>query len=224
MRIVRIACVVIAIGVIGCVRSAEERKPATDSASTALFSGKDLSGWTFVSQEEGADPAKTWMVKEGVIQCAGKPIGYMRTIAPYENYRLRFEWRWPAGEGGNSGVMLHMQEPDKVWPKSIEGQLQHEHAGDLWVIDGSDFKEHTNPDDRRVPKKQPHNEKPLGEWNQYEIVCSGDSITLIVNGIEQNKATECNITKGFIGFQSEGVPIEFRNLRLEPLRPSTHAE
>ncbi|NIA15590.1 MAG: DUF1080 domain-containing protein, partial [Nitrospiraceae bacterium] len=133
-----------------------------------------------------------------------------------ENYRLTLEWRWPDG-AGNSGVLLHIHEPDAVWPKAIEGQLQSGHAADFWVIGGTDFKEHTNKNDRRVIKRKRSNEKPLGEWNQYEIVCKGNTIRLYVNGLLQNSATETTVTKGYIGLQSEGTPIEFRNIILEPL-------
>jgi hypothetical protein len=33
----------------------------------------------------------------------------------------------------------------------------------------------------------------------------------------QNRATETNIAKGYIGLQSEGVPIQFRAIELERL-------
>jgi hypothetical protein len=62
-----------------------------------------------------------------------------------------------------------------------------------------------------------HNEKPLGEWNHYEAVCDGDTIRLTINGLLQNVATECTVTKGYIGLQSEGTPIQFRTIVLEPL-------
>ena len=62
------------------------------------------------------------------------------------------------------------------------------------------------------------NEKKPGEWNTYEIVCKGDTMEVTVNGLLQNKATGVSIRKGFIGFQSEGVPIVFRNIKLTPLK------
>jgi len=189
---------------------------AADTKSVALFNGKDFTGWKLFLPDENADPANTWSVKDGVIHCTGSPVGYMRTEKEYENYRLRVEWRFP-GSPGNSGVLLHVQGDDMVWPKSIEAQLQHEHAGDIWVIGGTTFKEHTDKSNRRVLKKEKSSEKPVGEWNQYEIICRGDTITLHVNGVLQNEATECTVTKGTIGLQSEGAPIEFRNIVLEPL-------
>ena len=181
-----------------------------------LFNGKDFTGWKLFIPDENVDPATVWEVRDGGVHCNGKPAGYMRTTKEYENYRLKLEWRWP-GRGGNSGVLLHIHLPDKVWPKSIEGQLASGHAADFWVIDGTDFKEHTNKDDRRVPKRKKSSEKPLGEWNQYEIFCKDNVIRLHINGLLQNVATDTTVNKGYIGLQSEGAPIQFRNITLEPL-------
>jgi len=182
-----------------------------------LFNGNNLEGLHAVSEMEDSKPEETWTVEEGgVLACSGYPKGYIRTTEKYRDYRLRYEWRWP-GEPGNNGVLLHIQEPDEVWPKSIEGQGQHGHAGDIWVIGGATFKEHPGYPDRRVVKSEASTEKPLGEWNQYIIICKGDTIRLYVNGVLQNTATECTVTEGYIGWQSEGAPIEFRNITIEPL-------
>ncbi|HPO13252.1 MAG TPA: DUF1080 domain-containing protein [Candidatus Hydrogenedentes bacterium] len=190
--------------------------------SVTLFNGKDFTGWKLFLPDAKADPAKTWSVKDGVVLCTGNPAGYMRTETPYENYRLRVEWRWPK-DGGNSGVLLHIQEGDAVWPKSIEAQLHSGDAGDFWVIGGTEFKEHAEQGSKRVEGRRTlklgaSSEKPLGEWNQYEITCKGNSITVKVNGVAQNLASDCTVTKGFIGLQSEGAPVEFRNIILEPLK------
>ena len=192
--------------------------PAAESqAKVMLFNGKDLSGWyRFLDGDANPDQTNTWTVSDGIVHCSGKPAGYIRTTTQYSHYKLSFEYRF-AGESGNGGVLLHIQLPDQVWPKSIESQILDQHAGDYFVIAGSEFKEHTTPDDRRVPKGQPSSEKPLGEWNTYEIVCDKNTITAIINGVVQNRATETNIAKGYIGLQSEGVPLDFRNIVLEPL-------
>jgi hypothetical protein len=182
------------------------------TGKTPLFNGKDLSGLTPVP----ADATDTWSVQNGVLRCSGTPTGYLRTQAVYENYRMRLQWRWPGG-GGNNGVLLHIQPPDEVWPKSIEAQLEAQHAGDIWVIGGADFREHIDKSIRRVPKQEESSEKALGEWNEYLIECRGDTIKLFVNGILQNVATECTIQRGHIGLQSEGTPIEFREWTIEPL-------
>lgn len=190
---------------------------ARPQAKVMLFNGRDFSGWhRYLDGGANADQTGTWTISDGILRCSGKPAGYIRTTDEYENYKLTFEYRF-AGESGNGGVLLHIQPPDQVWPKSIEAQILDQNAGDFFVIAGSEFKEHTDPEDRRVPKSQPSSEKPLGQWNTYEIVCDNNTITLFVNGVMQNRATETNIQRGYIGLQSEGVPLEFRNIILEPL-------
>lgn len=191
--------------------------PAAASGCVMLFNGKDLTGLMGFIPDSKVDPATVWSVKDGVIHCAGNPAGYLRTTEKYANYRLCFQWRWAGESGGNSGCLMHIQDKDEVWPKSIESQLQSEQAGDFWVIGGADFKEHTNKDDRRVPKRQPHNEKPIGEWNQMMVLCDGDTIQVAVNGVLQNVATDVTLEEGYIGWQSEGTPIEFRCICLTPL-------
>ena len=70
---------------------------------------------------------------------------------------------------------------------------------------------------RKVARSRPSSEKPVGEWNTYEIICSGDTATLLVNGVLQNRATKIGASGGHIALQSEGAAIEFRNIRLTPL-------
>lgn len=187
----------------------------TPREQTPLFNGRDLSGWVFFLRDKDVDPMTVWSVSDGVIHCTGKPSGYMRTEADYANYKLHVEWRWP-GEAGNSGVLVHMSEPDTVWPRSIECQLMSGNAGDFWVIGGTDFKEHVDKSKRRVVKKAESSEKPPGQWNTYEIVCRGNTIRVFVNGVLQNEATETTVSSGKICLQSEGKPVEFRNIYVEP--------
>ena len=112
-----------------------------------------------------------------------------------------------------------MVGPDKVWPKSVEAQLANRSAGDIWNIDKFPMK--VDPDrtkGRHTRKMHPTNEKPQGEWNLYEIILKGGDLTLKVNGLVQNTATEVEEVPGAIGLQSEGAPIEYRNIRLIPLK------
>ena len=92
----------------------------------------------------------------------------------------------------------------------------HGHQGDFWVIDGTTFNEHKGIAGRHVPSKVPSNEKPLGEWNTYEIICKGDTIKALVNGKPMNQATGCTVNAGYICIQSEGGAWELRKATLEP--------
>ena len=140
----------------------------------------------------------------------------MRTEKDYRDYKLTVEWRYT--KSGNSGVLVHTQEPDKVWPKSIECQGQFGNQGDFITIDGTEFKEQKAAGNRRVVKRGESNEKPVGEWNTYEIVCAGNTIKVYVNGRLMNEATECSVSSGSICIQSEGGQHEVRKVFLEPLK------
>ena len=191
--------------------------------SEALFNGKDLSNWTWVSDQENSKMADVWSVQDGILRCAGRPRGYLHASkSDYRDYVLAVEWRWPEGSrGGNNGVLVHTSKPGAlgVWPKSIEVQLASGNAGDFWVIgtelDVSD--EPSRKKDRRHLNLTDDSEKPIGQWNRMEITCRGAEIVVNVNGDLVNHATHCNVTEGAISLQSEGAPIEFRKVELRPL-------
>jgi len=67
------------------------------------------------------------------------------------------------------------------------------------------------------PKFEPSSEKPAGEWNTLEITCSKDNLEILVNGVLQNKASRLSVSSGSICLQSEGGPMQFRNIYLEYL-------
>jgi hypothetical protein len=187
----------------------------TPTGKIELFDGKTLSGWTFISAGTNLPAASIWSVTNGVILCQGKPNGYARMLTRYRNYQLHVEWRWPDGPG-NSGVFLHLNPPDKVWPYCFEGQLLAGNAGELRMNGGSRLAGF-DPQTRSVPRQQASSEKPTGEWNSYDIVCRGNSITVRVNGVLQNEVTGTSVDAGTIGLQAEGAPVEFRNIILDKL-------
>jgi len=198
-----------------------EQKPSSDIITPAekfqLWNGIDFTGWKLYIPDETVDVNSVWTIVDGVIHCTGIPSGYIRTEKNYTNYKLSLEWRWPA-EPGNSGVLLHMSEPDKIWPKSIEAQLKSGNAGDFWLIDGTEINEHVDKSSRRVARPNESSEKPPGEWNTYEIACSENIIRVRINGIEQNVSTGTSVQMGKICLQSEGKPVQFRNIYLEPVQ------
>ena len=182
-----------------------------------LFDGKDLTGWT-ACLPEGGKMADVWSVKDGVLICKGNPVGYIRTEADYTNYVLKLEWRFdPARGAGNSGVLLRVVGEDKVWPRSVEAQLQSGNAGDFWNIDEFPMKVDLARTRGRNTKKTHFAELPIGEWNEYEIIVDGGSVRLNVNGELLNEAWDVWETPGKIALQSEGAEIHFRNIRLAPI-------
>lgn len=200
--------------------------PVTPKEKIELFNGKDTTGWVKFIPEDKPDENKqwaedkVWSVKDGVLRCEGTPNGYIRTEESYANYKLHVEWRWPE-KAGNSGVLLHRAGIDKVWPMCIEAQLMNQSAGDFWMMSNATLE----VDGKQVgpkkfagsKKKGDANEKPDGEWNSYDIICNGGDIKLIVNGKVLNGGIKANPSSGAICLQSEGAPIEFRNIVLGPL-------
>lgn len=193
-----------------------KNREKTERSSIILFNGKDLSNWTFKLKDPAVDPSEVFTVQNGVIHITGSPFGYMRTKESYSDYKLHVEWRWPV-EPTNSGVFVHGQQPDTIWLRCIECQLQAGNAGDFVCMNGADMNERTNKSKLSVKKMTASSEKPAGEWNTMEVVCKTNTIEVSVNGVLQNKATNVNINKGSICLQSEGKDIEFRNVYLTNL-------
>lgn len=185
-----------------------------DSNKASLFNGKDLNGWVCVVDSASDVPAsEVFGVVDGNIRIEGNPFGYMRTHKKYGDYRLHVEWRW-IGEGTNSGIFQRVQGDDKVWPTAVECQLKAGRAGDFVMLGGAKIAEVECVGDFPVKDRVADEcEKAVGEWNEADIVCTGGKITVYINGELQNEATS-EYKNGYIALQSEGGPIEFRNIYL----------
>ena len=185
-----------------------------------LFNGTNFYGWTFCMKND-AVPMLTWSVTNGVVHCTGKPTGYLRTTQTYGNYVVTVEWRFVkvAPKADNPGVLVHMQLPDKVWPMCVQNQGKSGRQGDLFVMAGAECKEHKGMDaNTPVPMRGKSVEKIVGEWDTNVTVCAGNNVKAIINGKLMNEITQCTVTSGFIGIQSEGGEIEIRKVFLEPLK------
>jgi len=187
--------------------------------TSELFNGKDLSNWNFVVDGNKAAPDRVFTVKDGVIVIQGEPFGYMYTKKKYGNYTLELEWSW-IGNATNSGIFFLIAEPTNPFPNGIECQLKAGNAGDLVLLGGSDLAEYKLPEgvvERPafpvVKKINDSNEKPVGQWNKAKIEVNDGKITVYINGALQNKGTNL-VKEGYIGIQSEGGPLQFRNLKL----------
>jgi len=207
--------------------------PVAAADFVPLFNGKDLTGWTATLRppkdkpDAKPDPKDTWSATDGVLVCTGKPNGYLATAKEYGDYTLTLKWRYPAdAKAPNSGVLLHLAGPDKVWPNSVEVQLKGGFAGDLWRNADADGKmpaldvdakrkDAADKTDRHFLRLAGADfEKPLGEWNECEIACDGGAIAVTVNGKKANVATGGTLKAGRIGLQSEGSAVEFRDIAI----------
>jgi hypothetical protein len=186
-----------------------------------LFNGTNFDGFTFCMREN-ADPMKTWSVTNGVIHCNGSAIGYFRTQKSFRDYVVTVEWRflYVTPKKNNTGVLVHMQLPDEVWPPCVQNQGKSGRQGDLFVMSGAECKEHLalgKDASTPVPLRGTPNEKNVGEWNTNVTICAGNNIKAIINGKLLNEISECTVTNGFVGIQSEGADFEIRKMYLTPL-------
>ena len=212
-----VALVASALLITGCKKT-QPSGAITPTAKTELFNGKDTVGWVVHPAETSKE---TWSIKDGILACTGKPSGFLRTEKSYKQYRFTVEWRFT--KTGNTGVVVHMTPPDAVWPKSIECQGMHKNQGDFYfwngatLTGGTELKDKTGKIRGYRLGKQLDAEKPAGEWNTFTTVCDGNTVTILVNGKEVNKATGTNLAEGFIGLQVEGGAFEVKRCTLEPL-------
>jgi hypothetical protein len=194
-------------------------------ARSPLWNGRDLKGWTFYANDPKVDAKAAVQIRGGVMRFDTPAWGYIKTERIYSDYHLHVEWRWPDGsvENANSGIMLHTHGPDTIWPLCFEAQLKTTNAGQV-VGMGLDIPAAPLLNNRkRAPRFVPQSEVPVGGWNEYEIYSRGDRIEVYVNGALQNNVDQLPVRAGQIALQMEGFPIEFRNVWLEPLAPSSAA-
>jgi hypothetical protein len=190
-----------------------------------LFNGQDLDNWNIIVGSEDGEPKDLFYVEDGLMNTIGDPFGYIRTKESYSNYKLHLEWRWTE-EPSNSGVLLNVQGPELIFPHCVEAQLMHGKAGDFVLmgkgaaITVKDSTYLVTSEERRylaIPKFEESSENPAGEWNSYDITSKDGILELYVNGVLQNKGTGTTLTEGNIALQSEGGPMQFRNIYLQPL-------
>jgi mono/diheme cytochrome c family protein len=193
---------------------------------TTLFNGRDFTGWGFLlgsnctPRPEGCgqtEPGTTFKVEKGMIVCSGTPIGYMYPVnRKYLNFTLRLEYRFPPYPGmensdqfyGNSGYLLFMKE-HRVFPEMIEIQGMN-----LEILDVRPSKKSTIfTVDTEARKRAVH---PVGEWNTVEIVSKDGQVRSYLNGVLVSTVSHHEYTEpGYIGFQSEGAKIYWRNISLK---------
>ena len=95
-------------------------------------------------------------------------------------------------------------------PKSIEIQGRNSSVMTAFAIDAA--MKFTVDNDARVRAL-----RPVRQWNSFEIVSRNNTIATFLNGTPIATVTEHEFREpGYIGFQSEGAPIQWRNIRIRP--------
>ena len=129
-------------------------------------------------------------------------------------FHAEFRYTRVEGKSGyNSGVYVRNKEDGSLWHQAQIGDATGGYLfGETPGADGKKrfFTTLNDVKDGRV--------KPAGEWNTMVIECVGDAVKVWVNGDLVNHGTKCTATKGQIALQAEGSEVEFRKLRLTPIR------
>ena len=186
----------------------------------AIFNGKNLEGWTVVTEPKHqaktkVTPEENWVVQDGVIVTKGKLFCYLGTKKSFSNYKFQFDWRYPEGStpDSNSGALIHMQAPlDRVFPKSLEPQGRFKDHGKIFPMGGLKVK-----DNQFDQKALDEVRKPIGQWNTTRIECDKNGGVVVF--VNNKKVASCSseLKEGPVGFQSEGHEIHFRNITIEQI-------
>jgi hypothetical protein len=187
------------------------------------------------------DPG-TWTWADGVIHCTGRPVGVVRIKEPVTNFELVAEWRHLKA-GGNSGIFVwapaealegiapgtlpgggievqvldlgYREQYEKETGKEADWFTTH---GDVFPVGSSRMTPFppTSPDgSRSFPTEE--RTKGVGEWNHYYVRGINGEVRLWVNGKEVSGGKDCKPASGYLCLESEGSPVEFRNVRIREL-------
>jgi len=187
-----------------------------------LIADKSLKDWTRVPlgavgklpAGQAGDPSP-WAVEGDVLVCRGDKAGHemLRHNTELGDFILHVEWRFTKLEGEpayNSGVYVRTGADGTPWFQAQTG------AAGGYLFGSAPVGGKMGRVNLREQMKE-NRVKPAGEWNTYEIRAQGNTIALWVNGAVVNEYTECEVPRGYIGFEAEGFHIEFRNVKLKRL-------
>jgi hypothetical protein len=234
-----LAVLAVAPGVTG----ADDKKAPKDNTPpegfTALFNGKDMTGWQAalplnvrdkLSTEERATKQKEadmdvmphWTAKDGAIVHDGGKDKFPYNITPtkdFGNFELYVDWK--IEPEGDSGIYLRGQPQVQIWDSdTLKGANLAEDkgkgSGGLW----------NNKKDSKGQKPLKKADKPIGEWNTFHIIMKGDNVTVFLNGekivddaplenyFEKGKPLPA---KGPIELQHHGSKLWFKNIYIKEL-------
>lgn len=184
---------------------------------TDIFPDAKFSQWTRIAIPPTGklDPVTQWKIEGRTLVCEGnRGHEMLRYNREFGDFVMQTEWRFIKSEGEpkyNSGIFIRNDEMGNIWHQAQTGLAGGYLFGNT-LVDGK-------PGRVNLRDKMKENRvKPAGEWNAYEITCRGRTISLAVNGETVNEFTQCDVPKGYVGLEAEGFRIEFRNIRVKPLK------
>ncbi|MBN2449061.1 MAG: DUF1080 domain-containing protein [Lentisphaeria bacterium] len=198
---------------------------------TALFNGKDLSGWKgllkgphdnpekraalppdqlrALQEEADANMKANWQVADEALVFGGKGRS-LCTARDYGDFELYVDWK--IKPNGDSGIYLRGSPQVQIWDPARWPQGS-----------GGLYNNQKNP---RDPSECADN--PIGQWNRFFIRMVGEKVTVVLNGVKVvdnvtmenywNRAIPIYPT-GQIELQNHGNTLWFRNLYLRELPP-----
>ena len=220
-------------------------KAEESAVPKAMISGTEL-GWRPLGGSDFTNvncAPDTWRFSSNMISCTGQPIGVIRSTVLYTNLELSVEWKHlkPAGNSGvffwatpdaiklledgkdRLAIGIEVQVLDLGYAEAYE--KEHKKKPDWFTSHGDVFPTGTAKmkpfppsapgGQRSFPRK--NLVKPSGEWNHYYVRAINGEVRLWVNGEEVSGGTECKPAWGYLCLESEGSPIEFRNLKIRTL-------
>jgi hypothetical protein len=200
------------------VAIAEEKKEGPPEGFTALFNGKDLTGWKVLNGK-----MDRWGAENGLMFVQGSGGGWLMTEKEYGDFEIRLEYKVP--KGGNSGVALRAPLMGDPAYQGMEIQILDDYADQYKNLRPTQYTGSIYdvvPPAKRVTK-------PAGEWNSMRIVARGRQVTIWVNGeqivdanLDDQKASFAKHPglerkEGHLGLQSHDGRVEFRNIYVKQL-------
>lgn len=202
-----------------------------------LFDGKTTNGWR---RYNGEGMGSSWVVEDGTLALNGAKEdgkfadgGYIITEQEYENYELQLEWK--ISEGGNSGVIYHVNEDKKYknpWETGPELQvLDNERHRDAQIVT------HRSGDLYDLMASTVVTTKLAGEWNHIRLIVRENHIehwqnghkvvsyeigspewqALVADSKWKDHPDYGSTRKGHIALQDHGDPVWFRNIKIKRL-------
>ena len=163
----------------------------------SLFDGQTLFGWETTGDVD-------WHVQRHSIVADNGRIGFLYTTMQFSDYTMYLEYRGTPAT--NSGVFLHMP-PEPKDPNQ-----------DCYEVNIAP-PDNAFPTASLVGRKKITVANARNDWNTFEITVRENTIAVRLNEQSVLEYTdEMPLGRGHIGLQHNQGKIEFRNIRIKPLR------